>query len=363
MKVQELQERLARGEPTTVVDIRPKEQREEWSIPGSIWAPAYDSLAKDEPGPLASLELPQDQVVVTVCARGVTAQKATKVLQARHPKVHTLEGGMNAWNQAYNLAETRLHGGTRLVQVRRTGKGCLSHVLENQGEALIVDAGLDLEAYLQVARQLDAKVIGVLDTHVHADHLSRNPPLARRLGVPYYIGRSQKLKTDYTGLSDGDQIDFGDDHLTVLHTPGHTWEHSTYQVADALLTGDTLFTDGVGRPDLGAGRTETRDRAYALHESLGRLLDHPDTHRVLPAHASQPLPFDNIQWSATLSEIQDRVSWLSLGPEEFVDKIISHLGDVPPAYHRIVELNLAGEWDPDEADSLEAGPNRCTSGA
>lgn len=362
MNAADLQERLARGEPTTVLDVRPADERDEWRIPGSTWVDAYHEIKAGDMSRLDSLDLPTGQPIVTVCAGGITAAKATEHLRSKGLNAHTLQGGMGAWNLACNLAETSLPGGTRAVQVRRTGKGCLSHVLVNDGEALVVDAGVDPDVYERIARDLDARIVGVLDTHIHADHLSRTPRIARHLGVPYHLGASADMQAPYAPLHDGDEVPFGDDHIQVFHTPGHTWESSTYRIGDILLTGDTLFIDGVGRPDLGAGKTEVRARARALHDSLERIMAHDGATRVLPAHASQPLPFDDVQWSASLDAIRARVNLLGLGAEDFVAAVEARLGDVPPSYHRMVELNRLGEWPDEEAPGLEAGANRCAAG-
>ena len=129
---------LEAGTPVTVLDVRPHAERAQWSIPGSLHVDAYDALRARGPGALDGVTLPPGRPVVTVCAAGRTSLIAAEVLSARGFIVYSLEGGMKSWSGAWNTAELAAgSGGTRIVQVRRTGKGCLSYVvgMDNAGPA------------------------------------------------------------------------------------------------------------------------------------------------------------------------------------------------------------------------------------
>lgn len=363
MEVRGLQERLARGEPTVVLDIRPAEQRRAWSIPGSVWVDAFAAVRRGDFGVLDGLELPRGVPVVAVCAAGFTSQLAAEHLRGKGLRAESLEGGMRAWGHAWNLAEATLRDGSRVLQLRRTGRGCLSYLVASAGEALVVDAVVEPEVYEEHAANLGLRIVGALDTHLHADHLSRSHRLARRLGIPYYASGRARLTFPHQPLHEGDAVEAGDTALEVLATPGHTWDSSTFRLrGGAVLTGDTLFVDGVGRPDLGAGGEEVRDRAWALHASLQRLLALPPETRVLAAHASGPLPFDHVAWDAALGQVRERVDLLVLDGAAFVEAILARTPDVPETYHRIVALNRAGRWPEEERDDLEAGANQCALG-
>jgi glyoxylase-like metal-dependent hydrolase (beta-lactamase superfamily II) len=126
-----------------------------------------------------------------------------------------------------------------------------------------------------------------------------------------------------------------------------------------VFTGDTLFTNGVGRPDLHANADTARQRARTLFASLTRLRTLAPALIVLPGHTSEPVAFDGRPVAATLTEIR---SWLSgwLASEvAFVDRVTSHLPPTPPNFVRIVGLNEAGEFPADDPIGLEAGANRC----
>jgi len=125
--VETLRTWLEEGQPITVLDIRPMQERMEWSIPGSMHIDAYDALKANDPKALANVEFPGDIPVVTVCAAGKTSQVAAELLQAQGIRALSLDGGMKAWSLAWNVAEVPVADDTvHVFQVRRTGKGGLS---------------------------------------------------------------------------------------------------------------------------------------------------------------------------------------------------------------------------------------------
>ena len=111
-------------------------------------------------------------------------------------EAYTLEGGMKAWNMAWNTAEVSVAGtDARVIQVRRTGKGCLSYLVGSGGEAAVIDASLDPEVYIELAKQRGWKIARVLDTHVHADHLSRSRGLAELVGATLHMPEGYRSPT------------------------------------------------------------------------------------------------------------------------------------------------------------------------
>ena len=167
---------------------------------------------------------------------------------------------MKAWSLAWNSAEAPLpDSSAQVVQVRRTGKGCLSYLIGSDGEAAVIDPSLDPEIYLALARQRGWRISHMLDTHVHADHLSRGRKLAQMSGATFYLMATERVSYPVTAVHDGDTLNIGTAQLKALHTPGHTPESASYLLDDqALFTGDTLFLAGVGRPDLEASPEEAR---------------------------------------------------------------------------------------------------------
>ena len=355
-----LRQLLERGAPVTVLDVRPAAERGEWSIPGSVHADAYDALRRGDPNALADFLPTNGGRVVTVCAAGKTSMLGAERLRARGLDAVSLEGGMRAWSLAWNTAEVPCPGSTTgIVQLRRTGKGCLSYLIGSNGDAAVIDASLETQIYCRVADEYGWRIRTVLETHVHADHLSRARALAADTGARLCLPTTNRVSFEYEPLNEGDTLPVGSAGLKVLHTPGHTPESACYLLdGRALFTGDTLFLAAVGRPDLEATTDESRRRAHVLHASLQRLVALPPETVVLPAHTSEPVAFDGRPISATLEEVQERTSLLRETEETFVSQILTRLPPTPPNHHRIVALNEAGTL-PDDPTELEAGANRC----
>src|SRR5688572_1325242 len=199
--VETLREMLEQGKPVTVLDIRHTNDWAEWAIPGSLNVDAYDALKAREPAALAEVTLPGDRPVVTICGAGVVSQVAADQLQARGFEALSLEGGMKSWSLAWNSAEVSLPDSkVRVIQVRRTGKGCLSYLIGSEGVAAVIDPALDPEVYLSLARSQGWTIRYVLDTHIHADHLSRGRKLAEQAGTSLYLPLQERVAYPFQPL-------------------------------------------------------------------------------------------------------------------------------------------------------------------
>jgi glyoxylase-like metal-dependent hydrolase (beta-lactamase superfamily II) len=364
IKVETLQTMLAQKEPLMVLDVRPLDERAEWAIPGSLHADVYQALKAHDPEALTGLDLPADRPVVTVCGAGIASLTAARQLQARGLQALSLEGGMKAWSLAWNVAEVPLpHSRASVIQVRRAGKGCLSYLIGAGDQAVVIDPSLQPEVYLKLAQESGWRISSVLETHIHADHLSRGRQLAGMSGATLYLPPQDRTAFSFTALQDGETLAIGPTRLKALHTPGHTGESTSYLLdGQALFTGDTLFLSGVGRPDLEVGLNEAQNRARVLYHSLQRLLALSPETLILPGHSSEPTPFDGQAIVSSLGEVHERTELLQVPKETFIKLLLARIPPTPPNYHRIVELNEAGllpEGDPTE---LEAGANRCAVG-
>jgi glyoxylase-like metal-dependent hydrolase (beta-lactamase superfamily II) len=363
---EELSEQLqdGHGDPL-VLDIRHEEDFEEWHIPGSVNVDVYDKLTEDPEqakGPLS--ELPDDGQIVTICAAGIVSETATDVLQELDYDAATLTDGMNGWSRVHRHAEVPAELDGTLIQVARPGKGCLSHVLISDGEAAIFDPSHYLDEYDAILDEYDADLVGVFDTHAHADHVSGAAELADRHGVPYYLHPKDALAIDATPVEDGQTVTVGSLGIEVIHTPGHSEGSVSFDIdGAALVTGDTLFHESVGRVELGVEAgiedSDIEENAATLYESLQRLLDRPDDAVVLPAHdPGSPEP----PVTATLAEVRDRNEDLGRDREAFVDELASDVPDHPPNFERVKRTNVGQESVPtDELAELELGPNNCAA--
>lgn len=362
LSVEQLRNWLEEGRALTLVDVRPLAERQEWAIPGSLHIDAYDALKAHDPEALASLDLSAGCAIVTVCAAGKTSRIAAKQLAARGlSQVFSLEGGMQAWSLAWNTADVPLAApALQVIQVRRTGKGCLSYLIGTEDEATVIDASLEPQVYLDLAMRHGWQITHILDTHLHADHLSRSRQLAEQSGATLFLPAGTPAHFPFTALHDGETLSLAGRRLTALHTPGHTVESACYLLAgNALFTGDTLFLNGVGRPDLAASPAEAEQRAHLLYQSLHRLLALPPNTLILPAHTSAPVPFDGVPLMTTLAEVDEQVDLLHATRATFARTILGRLPATPPNYQRIVLLNKEGLLPEQPVTELEAGANRC----
>jgi glyoxylase-like metal-dependent hydrolase (beta-lactamase superfamily II) len=203
----------------------------------------------------------------------------------------------------------------------------------------------------------------VLDTHVHADHLSRSRRLAELVGATLHMPEGAPVSYPFSDLADGDILEVGSATLEAVTTPGHTPESTSYLLdGRALFTGDTLFLSAVGRPDLDATAEGSRERARELYRSLRRLLGLGPGTLVLPGHTAEPVAFDGEPICAPMSEVRKSVRVLREGEEAFVQIIAERVAPPPSNFESIVELNRAGEVPEGDPTELEAGANRCAAG-
>jgi len=361
ISVETLRAWLEEERPVSLLDVRPQAERSEWAIPGSVHIDAYEALKAHDPQALSSFVAPQDRPIVTICGAGKTSQIAAEQLATRGLQAYSLEGGMQAWSLAWNTAEIPLPASdVRVIQVRRTGKGCLSYLIGDSETAIVIDASLDPHVYLDLAAQRGWTITSVFDTHIHADHLSRSRLLAQQSGAMLFLPAQQRVSFPFTAVHDGEAMQRGSLCLTALHTPGHTAESTCYLLGNHLLfTGDTLFLTSVGRPDLHTTQAEAQQRAQALYQSIQTLRSLPAETVVLPGHTSQPIPFDGVPLLARLSEIEEQVKVIHAPRTDFVQTILARLPATPPNYERIVQLNEQGVLPEGPTTELEAGANRC----
>lgn len=370
-------ERMQRaGESFTLVDTRPEESFEAWHMPGAV----SFTFGKDESLDEGRAEefarrVDGDRPVVTVCAKGISSGNfAAELTAAGYDDVAVLEGGMEAWSAVYDVVPI-VFDSVEVIQIQRRAKGCLGYVVcdPETEKAAVVDATRHTEEFREAARERDYEITAVLDTHVHADHVSGGRELAADLGVPYYLGeraRERGLEYEYTPLERNEVLPIGDVDLKALWTPGHTSEMVNYLVGEtALLSADTLFVDGTGRTELEFSEDAGERGARMQYESIHRtLLAEPDSVTLLPGHVTVTSggefeggkPGDPIR--ATVGDLRTGLEVLDLDEEAFVERSLETLPEKPPNYERVIEVNRGkGEVDEGEATELELGPNNCSA--
>ncbi|MFB6172885.1 MAG: MBL fold metallo-hydrolase [Haloarculaceae archaeon] len=343
-----------------VLDVRRADEFEEWHVEGSSNLPIYDQLLQ---GNLSGLEaalddLPSDREIAVVCVAGVTSATAAEFLRERGFDARSVADGMNGWGRVHLAYDTDVPGVTQVV---RPGTGCVSYLVADGDEAVVVDPSLYVGEYVDLAADRGVDLVGAIDTHAHADHVSGGRRLHQARDVPYYLHEADGGSlTAYDALADGDSVAVGDRELTVSHTPGHTPGSVSLRWGDALLSGDTLFLASVGRPDLEDNdEAAVRDAAGDLFGSLRRLAALPDDTVVLPGHYSdesvRPL-------ATTLDELATDNHLFGLDDEAaFVDAVVESLSETPANYQQIKQINWGEAPLTEEATTLELGPNNCAA--
>ncbi len=167
--------------------------------------------------------------------------------------------------------------------------GCASYFLASRQsrEAAVIDPQLDIQPYLELAEEREYRITDVIDTHLHADHISGNRKLARETDARLWLHESADVRFPFWPLKDGQNLHLGQLVITVVHTPGHRPESVCLLVTNPprspvpsiILSGDTLFVGDVGRPDFGGPAG-----ALAQYQSIRKLLKLADYTEVFPAH-------------------------------------------------------------------------------
>ena len=352
-----LAERLGTTNAPLVVDVRDPDEFAAWSISGA------QNIPVSELGSRMS-EINTQRDVVVVCASGERSNRAAEILSEVGIIALDLIGGMAAWASVYDTAIVDL-GVAQIVQVRRRGKGCLSYVVGAGSEAFIVDPSLDTARYLDEAALRDWRITRVFDTHLHADHVSGARALAAVTGATLHLNSADNFEFGYEPLTDGQYFDIGGDvhfGVSAFATPGHTKGSTVFEIGGrAVLTGDTLFIDGVGRPDLAERAEEfARDLYRSLHTKVLAL---PAEALVLPAHYGDAVdirPDEPV--AGTLGGLRSSLGQLGWDEEAFVTWASSRVAPRPPNYTEIIRVNMGREsLDTEQSHRLELGPNRCSA--
>ncbi len=235
------------------------------------------------------------------------------------------------------------------------GLGCASYLVgcESQGVAAVVDPERDVRPYLKAAAARGLKITHVIETHLHADHVSGNTELAARTGAEIYVHEGAEAKFPHKPLKDGDMIELGKVRIAVTHTPGHTPESISLLIADTTrgdepwmaLTGDTLFVGDVGRPDL-VGIEAARGLADKLYDSLfGNLLKREDALMIYPGHGAGSLcgrAIGSVRSSTLGYERRHNPALAITDRAEFVEYMTNNLPEQPGNHQRIKAINRAG---------------------
>ncbi|RCW42528.1 MBL fold metallo-hydrolase [Paenibacillus prosopidis] len=368
MTAAELTKKIFANEPLFILDVRNEKDFNDWKIEGNqiqaINIPYFELLD----GVDSVLEkMPGNQEVLVVCSKeGSSKFVAEQLIEQKRSDVSYLVGGMKSWSEHLEPVKIGdLKDGGSIYQFVRIGKGCLSYMVISDGEAAIIDTLRMTEVFENFAKENNAVIKHTLDTHLHADHISGGRRLAELTGASYWLPPkdADEVVFDYHKLEENADITVGNTKINIqpVYSPGHTIGSTSLIVDDKyLLSGDILFIQSIGRPDL-AGKAEDwvgdlRNTLYSRYKQLSEDLI------VLPAHFGKSTELGGGgKVAARLGDLYRENFGLNIQDDtEFRKTVTENLPSQPNAYQEIRQTNM-GKITPsnEEQREMEIGPNRC----
>lgn len=352
----ELKKLLDTNSDLFLLDVREPDEFADWNIEGSHNIPlGMISNSLDR--------IPHDKKIVTICPHGNRSKIAKFIMQSYGYDVQSLEGGLKAWTTAteHTVTDHEISGKkVKVILIKRIGKGCASYIVSSDGEGAVIDAVFPIDNYLDLAAQYNIRFTKVFDTHQHADHVSASKQLADKVGASLHLSSYEEYSFDHNPIQDGDVLNIGNVNMQVIHTPGHTMGGVSLLLGGKLLfSGDTLFINGIGRPDL---RDKASDFAAALYDSLHKILNMDENTIVFPAHFENNIKIGE-SIPTTLATIKISIgSLLFIDKVRFIERITANTTPTPKSYKDIISINKNNNTElpsVNEIHELEIGPNRC----
>ena len=368
----ELYAEIAAGQVPQILDVRNPDEFAAGAIEGSRPVPTSNVPVWRVIEGLEELASQTPPGAVVVCGQGGGSELVAEEFAELGLQTRSLVGGTEAWARLLVPKEILgLPGGIRAWQLLRPAKACLSYVVGVPGgSCVVVDPARVTDPYLELAAEHHMALSHVIDTHLHADHISGGPALARAIGAEYHLppeDAGEHLPFPNRPLADGERIDLGAGdgkvvlQVMTMHLPGHTPGTTALLVGERLLmSGDTVFVRGLGRPDLtGQADSLARDLFHSVHERLQPLP--PDT-IIAPAHwsTSEEIGADGLV-TTTVADVFTSTLMNEQAIERFIEEIVGSLPSAPEAYDTIRAVNAGRVLPDDELDLLDVGRNQCAA--
>lgn len=371
-RANELYQWLSEGQDIQVVDVRNAKDFARFHIEAPRSFPLvnvpYFDFMEEETASVA--RVPRERPVRIVCAQEGSAKYVAEILD-RHgfSDVGYLEGGIKSWGNLL-VPQTLLIGEDwSLHQFIRPGKASCSYALLAGTEMIVFDPSRAVDVYLDFAEQHGCVLSATCETHLQADYIAGSRILASRTGARFYGHQDDfaGTKIEFVPLSDGMEIGpAAGPSVRALHTPGHTPGSISFIIDDRyFLSGDTVFLDSIGRPDLG-GKME--EWVKLLHATMLRVANElSEDLIVLPAHfISWAEADEELRFARRLGQVKraNRHIFNLTDEAAFSDFIRANMRPQPPEYAtiRMVNANLRQE-DDDQLEVLDLGKNECAATA
>lgn len=316
-------------------------------------------------------KVPRGKKVRVVCAKEGSSKYVGEIL-VNHgfSDVAHLKVGIKAWGNL--LAPILVAEGKdySLYQFRRPGKASLSYGLTSGNEMMVFDPAKNAQFYIDFAKSKGCTITKTFETHRQADYISGSDALRQNVGAEIVAPDSDftGAKFPYTPAADGTCQLFsnGGPEVEIIHTPGHTPGSTCYRIdGKYLITGDTVFIQSIGRPDLGGMAKEWSTLLYNTMTQILLKLD-ADT-VILPGHYMDWEEADeNLIFAASMEQIKkDNGHIYAIDNEDdFFSFIEANMRPQPEEYAKIREIN-AGllSVSEDEQEIMDIGKNECAASA
>jgi hydroxyacylglutathione hydrolase len=250
-----------------------------------------------------------------------------------------------------------------IVAIDTPSLGDRGYLVTDGSAALVIDAQRDFDRVLALAAARGVTITHVFETHIHNDYVTGGLALALATGASYHVNAADPVSFERTPASDGEVIDVGAMRLRVIGTPGHTFTHLSYALADdgqviAVFTGGSLLNGSTGRTDL-LGAEHEVELARAQHGSARRLAGElPDEAEVCPTHGfgSFCSAGPTAGASSTIGAEKRANPALTLDEARYVETLLAGLDAYPAYYAHMGPANSAGPLAPDLSPPRQAGP-------
>ncbi|MGB9952363.1 MBL fold metallo-hydrolase [Haloarcula marismortui] len=367
-----LQTKLDTGEPVRLLDVRDRDEYEQWRVRGetvtATQLPFAKFLQAKVTGEVNDIvdEVAGSGPITVVCGRGEASAFVAGLLTEHDIEAQNLSDGMEGWARLYEAREIPCDDAT-VLQYRRPSSGCLGYMVVSDDSAAVIDPlRAFTDRYIADATDRDASLTHAIDTHVHADHVSGVRRLAEETDAKPMLSERAVARgvDDMTAVADDESLQVGSATLEPRPLPGHTTGMTGFTIGDVLLAGDSIFLNSVARPDLEAGADGARDLARDLHRTLtDRLSVLPDETLVAPGHYSEStMSANGGTFTASLGTLRSRLTGFEMDREAFVEYVCDDIPARPANFERIIAINLGAETaDDDTAFELELGPNNCAA--
>lgn len=315
-------------------------------------------------------KIPKGKPIRVVCAKEGSAKYVAEILEKNgFGDIGYLKDGIKAWGNM--LVPMLLNPGEHyeLYQFIRPGKASCSYGLIYANELRLFDPSRNTSFYLEFAREKGCKLVQTFETHLQADYIAGSRELMEQTGAEFLANENDfsGARFPYTSLTDGEIIRCSADgpEIKIVFTPGHTPGSTSYMIDNRFfITGDAVFLQSVGRPDLGGKVDEWSD---VLFETLQNIQELSDDLIVLPGHyIDWSEADDNLCFRASLATAieHNKAIYAIDNEKDFLTFIKNNMREQPPEYAtiRLINANLE-QVDNDKAEELDLGKNECAASA